>query len=699
MITRITKIFIISIYFALFLVYSIIAIYIHYKQLGNLYLHCVTIFFILILILLSVIFIIFFNFIKYRIETSLSDLSKNFLKIKYRENLILNSINEGVCWLNEKGNIIFANRSAKYILGYENDDEIIGKNFHKLVHREEEEVDEKCAVEMTIKNGTCNIFRRSIFYKKDGSPIHVAVFTSPIIEENKVTGAVITFIDLSYELKQEEEIKKYHTIIEQASAIVVITDKDGNIQYVNPMFEKVTGYKKEEAIGQNPRILKSGKHPQSFYENLWNTILSGKTWEGEFINKKKDGSLYFEEATIFPIKDINGEIINFVAIRKDITKTKELEEQLLQAQKLEAIGRLTGGIAHDFNNILTILSGYTEMLENSIDKKSRQFNYLIKLKDAIDRASELVNKLLAFSRKQPFNPKPVDLVDEVKKLEKMLKRLISEDIVIKFTYDVDSIIIYADTTQIEQILINLIVNARDAIYEKKDSLNKEIEVRIGKRKLKGIEYAKISVKDTGIGIPKTLQKKIFEPFFTTKKAGVGTGLGLSTVYGIVMQNNGKIKVDSEYGKGTKFIIYLPVYEKSDYKENEREDKIISLPKGNGKILVVEDELDIRKILKDNLSALGYSVLEASNGMEALQILEEKKYNIDLIISDLIMPEMDGNDLYREVQKKNPLIKFLFISGYTDDVLSEIGISIKNLNFLKKPFNIKDIAIKIKEILK
>ncbi len=688
MISRCIKLFLLSVFSSITISYIIFQIFFP----ANL-----PYFYLTVIVLLFANFIIIYKIVKCEIEPAILNLSTHYQTLKFRENLILNSIREGVCWLDEKGNIIFANRSAKYILGYLEDKEIIGKNFHQLVHKNETK--KKCAVDITIKNGTCNIFRNEIFYKKNGKPLQVAVFTSPIIEEGKIKGAVVTFIDLSFELKQQEEIKKYHTIIEQATVIVVITDIEGNILYVNPTFEKVTGYSKNEAIGQNPRILKSGKHPQSFYENLWKTILSGNTWEGEFINKKKDGSLYFEEATIFPLKDSKGEITNFVAIKKDVTKTKELEEQLIQAQKLEAIGRLTGGIAHDFNNILTILSGYTEILENTIDKEDVRYNYIQKLKEAIDRATNLINKLLAFSRKQQINPKPLNVVNEIKNFEKMLKRLIPEDITIKFQYNKDPIIIFADSTQLEQILINLIVNARDAIYEKKEDKIKTIEIILDKKKIGNKEYAEIIVKDSGIGIPKTIQKKIFDPFFTTKKPGVGTGLGLSTVYGIVMQNNGKIKVESEYKKGTKFKIYLPLYdEKINNEKINNNDENNELISGKGKILIVEDEKDIRKVLKENLTKLGYNIKEAENGLEALQILEENNFNFDLIISDLIMPEMDGYDFYKELQKRKPDIKFLFISGYTDDTLDEIGIKLNKINFLKKPFNISELSNKIQQLL-
>ncbi len=633
-----------------------------------------------------IIIIIFANAIKLEFES----LATNYTFVKNRENLLLDSITEGVCWLDKKGDIVFANRSAKFILGYSEDDKLLGENFHKLVHKDEREPKEKCAVEITLKNGTCNFFRNEYFVRKDGKRIPVAVFTSPIIEKDKITGAVVTFIDLTHEVKQREEIEKYKTIIEQASVIIVITDKDGNIQYVNPTFEKITGYSKSEVLGKNPRILKSGVHPKSFYENLWNTILSGKMWEGEFVNKKKDGAFYYEEANIFPIRNREGKITNFVGIKKDITKSKMLEEQLFQAQKMEAIGRLTGSIAHDFNNILTIISGYAEMLQKNLPSKHTE-----KILEAVERAKDLINKLLAFSRKQEINPKPINIVNEIKSLEKMIRRLIPEDIELKFNYSEENLVVFMDPTQIEQILINLIVNSRDALYEKKDEENKKIEVNVKKVENKVL----IEVKDNGIGIPKSIQNRIFEPFFTTKKPGIGTGLGLSTVYGIVLQNKGEIKFKSEVGKGTSFFIYLPLFSKDKINDEKQNKEVLeNLPKGKEKVLVVEDEKEIKEILNEMLTSLGYKVSLASNGQEALETLEKNNYDFDLIISDIIMPEMDGYELYSKIQSLKPSVKFIFTTGYSDEALKELGVKLKKINFLKKPFTLKELSLKIREVL-
>ncbi len=697
MITKFTKMLIFSVYAIFVLTFGTILLVFRFSNCSPNFLSLLSLF-VGGVVFLTLIFIVNYKIAKYKIEDKYVKLSENYSNLKYKGDLILNSIIEGVCWLDKRGNIIFANKSARYILGYIEDHEIIGKNFHSLVHKTEKEAGEKCAVELTLNKGTCNIFRNENFYRKDGKAIPVAVFTSPIIENNQITGAVVTFIDLTHETKQKEEIKKYQTIIEQASMVVVITDKEGRIEYVNPTFEKITGYSRLEVIGKNPKILKSGKHPKSFYEHLWKTILSGNTWDGEFINKKKDGTFYYEEASIFPIKDAKGKITNFVAIKKDITKTKELEDLLHQAQKLEAIGRLTGGIAHDFNNLLTIISGYTEILQNMIHKDDRRYVYLEKVIEGVNRASELVNKLLAFSRKQPINPKPLDLVLEVKNLEKMLKRLIPEDIILKFSYNKDSIIIFADPTQIEQILINLIVNARDAIYEKKEIEVKVIEVSIGTEIYKNKEFAKISVKDNGTGIPEEIKKKIFEPFFTTKKAGTGTGLGLSTVYGIVMQNGGEIKIHSKVNEGTCFSIYLPLYEEKIKKMKEDDKVSESVPEGNEKILIVEDEKEIRNLIKNIFSSAGYKIFEAKNGLEALYILKEKNFDVDLVISDLVMPEMDGVELYKEVKTVNPKIKFLFITGYSDDILKDKGIISENVEIVRKPFNFYELGIKVRKIL-
>ncbi len=377
-------------------------------------------------------------------------------------------------------------------------------------------------------------------------------------------GVLSSGEDITERKRFEELRNRLITAIEHAAETIMITDKDGNIQYVNPAFEKITGYSREEVIGKNPRILKSGKHDKKFYENLWNTIKNGKVWRGRFVNRKKDGSLYEEEATISPVFDEPGVIAGYVAVKRDITQEVALEEQLRQAQKMEAMGELAAGIAHDFNNLLTAIAGYTELLEMRIKPEDPLRKNVDQIKRATERAASLIRQLLAFSKRQVLQPQILDLNKVVRSVEILLRRIIGKDI--EFVMDLrdDLFKIKADFSQMEQVVMNLILNAKDAmphggrITLKTDNViledvNSHIDARPGR-------FVKLVVSDTGVGMDKETLERIFDPFFTTKGIGKGSGLGLSVVYGIVKQHGGWIDVESEPGKGSKFTIYLPAIE-------------------------------------------------------------------------------------------------------------------------------------------
>ena len=509
--------------------------------------------------------------------------------------------------------------------------------------------------------------------------------------------------------KAEQNLSRLASVVQQAIESIIITDPQGNIEYINPAFEKSTGYSMKESLGQNPRFLKSGKHDEDFYKDLWERISSGETWVGSFINKRKDGTVFHEDAVIFPIRDKHGAIINYAAVKRDITAEKELEGLLLQAQKLEAIGQLTGGIAHDFNNILSVINGYSELALLRINSTHLLFKNISEISKAGKKAVSLIRRLLAFSRRQVIEPKIININELIIALEKMLRRLIGENITIDLLLSDKCDNIKADPGQIEQILINLIVNARDAIndkspqiFEKKITIetsnvylnNRFVSLHPESRKGQHID---ITITDTGIGMDEKTRLNIFEPFFTTKEEGAGTGLGLSTVYGIVKQNNGSISVNSAPGRGTTFKIYWPVCEqKKDFRVDLIEDS--SLIRGKEIILLVEDEESVRNFTKEALESMGYIVNSTSNGHEALAFIRKNNTKIDLLISDVIMPKMGGVELADNLEKLLPGLKTLFVSGYIDDKIVKNGILKKNVNFLQKPFSVHSLAKKVNEVL-
>ncbi len=509
-------------------------------------------------------------------------------------------------------------------------------------------------------------------------------------------------LDITERKRSEEQLERLATAVSQVGESIVITDTDGKIQYVNPAFERTTGYSGAEVIGRNPRMLKSGKHPPEFYESLWNTIVRGETWVGRVINRKKDGSLLEEEMRISPVRDNSGKIINFIAMKRDMTAEVELESQFMQAQKMEAVGRLAGGVAHDFNNLLTVIGGYSDLLLRRLTEDSKALASVLEIKKASDRASALTRQLLAFSRKQILQPTVLDLNTIISDLKKMMGRLIGEDIDFVTIAEPGLGRVKADPGQVEQVLLNLVVNSRDAMPN-----GGQLTIQTANTFLSGEHatqhsalpgnYVMLSVGDTGCGMDDRTLEHIFEPFFTTKEAGKGTGLGLSTVYGIIKQSGGHIRLHTGAGQGTTFQIYLP-------RVDETADQVKAVsrprpaPKGTDTVLLVEDEDQVRGILHEILDGEGYRVLSASNGEDALRIAEQHSGTIHLMVSDVVMPHMSGRELAERLTPIRPEMKVLYMSGYTDDAIVRHGLLDEKIEFVQKPFDAATIARKVRQVL-
>ncbi len=505
--------------------------------------------------------------------------------------------------------------------------------------------------------------------------------------------------------KSEEERSRLATVIEQASETIILTDKEGTIEYVNPAFETVTGYSREEVLGKNPRILKSGFHDEKFYEDLWRTITSGGVWRGKIVNRKKDGSLYYEDGAISMVRDQEGKGIGFVGVKYDVTKEMELETQLQQAQKLEAVGRLAGGIAHDINNYLGAIAGFAEILKLNHRGDGQIVSNADKIIEVVFNASKMIRQLLAFSRKQPSKPVVLDLNRVVSHMKEMMEHLIGEDIQLEMHPGKDLLRIKVDPIHIDQIMANLLVNAKDAMAGGGTIQIATENVTVGREErnhpfvvVPG-KYVRISITDSGTGIPEDIRDKIFEPFFTTKEVGKGTGLGLSTVYGIVKQNRGYIWVESEKNKGTTISVDLPASEEESKKKSV---KVFPPPpkrqEMTGSILFVEDNADVMRPSKEYLESLGYRVLTARNGSEALDLFGREKGKIDLLITDIVMPVMGGVELAKAIRKKDRQIRILFISGYGESSIRDMELRNGTVAFLQKPFTISDLAEKVKILL-
>ncbi len=537
----------------------------------------------------------------------------------------------------------------------------------------------------------------------DRRPIAVEFVSNVyLVDHSKVIQCNIR--DITERKRAAAEHKRLMAAIEQAGEAIVITDAQGIIQFVNPAFERTTGYSREEAIGRNHSILKSGQQDELFYRNLWDSISGGRTWEGHMVNKRKDGTLYTEEMTISPVRNDSGRIVNYVAVKRDITEHLRLTAQFQQAQKMEAVGLLAGGVAHDYNNMLGVILGYTELALNKVDPAQPLHADLEEIYKAAIRSADITQQLLAFARKQTIIPVVLDLNQNVESMLKMLRRLIGEDIELAWLPEAGLCPVKMDPVQVGQILANLCINARDAItdvgkitIETGNTVFDETYCAHHAGFVAG-EYVMLAVSDDGCGMDKETLDHIFEPFFTSKGVGLGTGLGLSTVYGIVKQNNGFINVYSEPGEGTTFKIYLSRYEGQPV--DTKRERAAKIPLSHGEtVLVVEDEPALLTMTQMMLEKLGYRVLTASTPGEAIGLAKEHTSEIKLLITDVVMPEMNGRHLAEQLQSLYPGIKILFMSGYTADVIVHRGVLDQGVNFIQKPFSMKDLAIKVRDAVK
>ena len=389
---------------------------------------------------------------------------------------------------------------------------------------------------------------------------------------------------------------------------------------------------------------------------------------------------------------------------RDISKNKLLEEQLQQAQKMEAIGTLAGGVAHDFNNLLTAIIGGSDLLLTKLDENDPVAKRIKDIREAGEKASGLTRQLLAFSRKQVLEAKIINLNDLVNNLKKMLSRLISEDIDLQADFKCDNPVIKADPTQIEQVLINLVVNARDAMPKGGKIIISTADTKIDQNRqefksiVKAGEYVRLSVKDTGQGIKKEIIDKVFDPFFTTKDRDKGTGLGLAMVYGIIKQHGGYIWAESEEGNGTVFDIYLPKVPESKFAPEIHKPDETNVKPGNETVLVAEDDKNVQRLVSYTLSTYGYKVIASENVKDALEIARKEGCKIDLLLTDVIMPDLNGRQLYEEIRQICPDIRAIYMSGYNDEVISEKGFLKSDVKFIQKPFTIADLARKVREVL-
>src|SRR6266446_2255077 len=504
--------------------------------------------------------------------------------------------------------------------------------------------------------------------------------------------------------KHQQQLLLQTTALEAAANAIMITEPGGTILSVNPAFTLLTGYSASEALGQNPRMLKSDVHDRAFYHTLWQTILQGETWRGELTNRRKNGSLYCGEQTITPVRGPDGQITHFVGIMNDVTERKRLEEQFIQSQKMEDVGHLAGGIAHDFNNILAVIIGYSDLMNLELGPDNRLHKHVREIRHAADRAAALTQQLLIFTRKQKLQPAVLDLNQILASMDKMLRRLTDENIALSILPGKEIGRFKADGNHVGQILMNLVINARDAmpnggklkIETRKVALN-EAYSRAHPEVPPG-DYILLAVTDTGTGMTDEVKSHLFEPFFTTKPRGKGTGLGLATCLTIAKQSQSHIDCESKPGQGTTFRVYFPCVDQP-LDPQVQSNEPVALPRGSETLLLVEDERSVRHLAYEVLEHQGYTVMRATNGQEALNAVRRHKGPpIRLVVTDVIMPQMGGKVMAEWLKATYPDLKILFTSGYTDEAIAHHGVLDPGVAFLPKPYTPATLVRKVREML-
>jgi PAS domain S-box-containing protein len=604
---------------------------------------------------------------------------------------------------NRDGSISFIGSEIEPVTGYPPDAFTSGAlGWKEIVHPDDlEQVKESFRKAEMEKSETLRVEYR--IRNKDGGNRWIADRRQHFYDaEGKLSFVDGLLIDITDQKRSEEARTRLGMAVDQAAEAIIIMDTEGRIEYVNPSFERITGYPKKETVGQNMRILKSGKQDEIFYRNMWETILRGEVWSGRLINRKKDGTLYEAESIISPVRNDSGKIINFVAGIRDITRDILLQEQFQTAQRMESVGTLAGGIAHDFNNTLTGIVGFGELLRVKMSGDEQALHDLDEILHCAERAATLTRQLLTFARRQVIEPVNLNVNSLIADLMKFIGKVVGEHIELKTSLGKDVPTIFADGGQIEQVVMNLCLNARDAmpeggrlvvetgdVYLKEEDVLQHPYMRTGR-------YALLTVSDTGIGMDEKTSQRAFEPFFTTKGPDKGTGLGLAMVYGIVKQHDGFIHLYSEPRKGSAFKVYFPAIEaQPDAVPEKRREEIVR--GGTETILLAEDEEAIRTLAERILTGYGYTVLVARNGEEAIEKFRQNK-EIDLAVLDVVMPRKGGKEAFDEMHHQNPLLKVIFMSGYSADAIHDSFVLTAGMPFLQKPFGPTILARKVREIL-
>ncbi len=628
---------------------------------------------------------------------------KNSNSIEFQA-MVLNNIQDLVRITDLDGNTIYVNdaecrkinRTRRQILT-PSFDEFRKKHTYKFSQKE--------IIENTVKHGAWQGEIDTLF--PDGDLVPLFVRTNLIRDKEGNPWRIASVAsDMTEQKKSEKERNMLLAAIEQLPDTVFITDAECTIEYVNAAFERQSGYSRDECIGRDAKILRSGEHNTQFFINLWGTISAGRIWTGKMINKRKDGVFYTVDAIISPVRDSKGEIINYVFVQRDISNEIEMGEKIAQAQKIESIGTLAGGIAHDFNNMLFPILGHAEILLQEIPAHDLLVrDSLQQIYESAVRAKDLVQQILTFSRRKKEVRSPLLIQTAIEDVLKLMSSSIPRYITVETEVDQNTPQVYADPIQMHQVIMNLITNSVQAMPRDSGTIKLSLmPVRVSQSgttiRIKPGKYACLMVSDTGSGMPRDVMKKIFEPFFTTKGEDMGTGMGLSVVYGIIKDMGGGIKVHSRPGKGSEFHIYLPAYQ-GEATDSQSVDMIPSCQEvlqTRIHALYVDDEPPILKIAGAILDRLGCHVTTMDSPLEALDCFKKDPFKFDLVITDMYMEQMNGNRLCEKLLAIRSDIPVFLCTGFSEDITCDMMAASGIKGVLSKPLIIKEFSDTIDKIL-
>ncbi|GMV04088.1 MAG: hypothetical protein AMXMBFR53_03690 [Gemmatimonadota bacterium] len=589
------------------------------------------------------------------------------------------------------GSVVFWNRAASLVFGYD-EAEVLGKSVARLVPPEVRQRHESGLSRAMASPALIESFTTEAEGLRANGTTFPLELTVSAWEEDARRFYSAQVRDVTGRKEEARSRRILSKAVEQTVNSVVITDVNGVIEWVNPAFERLTGYAAEEVVGKTPRVLKSGRQTTGAYERLWGDVLAGRTHFAEFVNRRKDGTEYTQRTIVFPIVGEAGNVERLVGIGHDVTQERMLARQLQQAQKMEAVGQLAGGIAHDFNNILTGVLTNAQLAEMSLDEEHGEIReYVADVISATRRGADLVKRLMSLARMDPGEGRSVEVRSVVDDALRTVRRILPENIQISVTHDDGPLPAVLDEGSLHQALLNLATNSRDAMPD-----GGRLTVGTGRAVLPDADgnpapFVVVRVRDSGMGMSPGVAERVFEPFFTTKESGKGTGLGMAMVYRFVTGAGGSVKVDSELGAGTTITLALPLVEAHDEAPVFPAAPVTKATAASGTILLAEDQDEIRRVARRVLEHRGYRVIEAANGVEAMTILARERGRLDLVLADLVMPNGGGGMLYRATRGWPDQPRFVFMSGYSAGELNGDGGLLGQVPFLPKPWSVADLT--------